>query len=116
MDDLEFNKLAEEVESIFVFTKLTDNSLENLKIPEELGNKIKQTNLIDLDKIQLKRLGFHTWSISSGTLYLIPYYLFDYIPDGTKLIGIFGDTAIKGEDYIDLDTRFGCISFGFLKI
>ena len=36
---------------------------------------------------------------------------YDEIPDGTELVNIFGEHAIKGKDPIDLDTRFGYIAW-----
>ena len=38
---------------------------------------------------------------------------FDRVPDGTLLISIDGGAAIKGQDDIDEDTRFGCMAWGF---
>jgi hypothetical protein len=37
---------------------------------------------------------------------------FEKIPDGTELTCIDDTTAIKGQDEIDLDTRFGHIAYG----
>lgn len=46
-------------------------------------------------------------------LYLFTPAEFEQIPDGTELECIMaGEKAIKGKDYIDLDTRFGHIAYG----
>lgn len=40
---------------------------------------------------------------------------FSGIPDGTELYCIDGRKVIKGTDYIDDDTRLGCMAFGYLS-
>lgn len=37
------------------------------------------------------------------------------LPDGVRLKTIGDDYATKGKDYIDQDTRFGCLAFGLTK-
>lgn len=44
---------------------------------------------------------------------LIPLRLWDRIPQGTQLVSIHGDVAVKGKDEIDLDTRAGLLAWGF---
>jgi hypothetical protein len=61
-------------------------------------------------KHELYELGFGNWD---DKLVLMPLYLWDCVPDGTELTCINGSKYIKGEDKIDLDTRFGCIAYGF---
>jgi len=46
-------------------------------------------------------------------LWLITPEQFENLPDGTELISINGDKVVKGEDYIDQDTRGGYLAFGF---
>ncbi|MFA6526746.1 MAG: hypothetical protein WCT26_05070 [Candidatus Buchananbacteria bacterium] len=48
-------------------------------------------------------------------VWLITPDQFEQLPDGTKLTSIVGDQVIKGRDQIDLETRGGYISFGFLE-
>jgi hypothetical protein len=36
----------------------------------------------------------------------------EQLPDGIELTNILGGTAIKGKDYIDMDTRFGHTAYG----
>lgn len=74
--------------------------------------------LNDIDKLtvdELLELGFRLWDEDAGALYLIPLGLYTSLPDGTVLTSIFGDTKIKGDDLIDLDTRFGVIAWGIDK-
>lgn len=59
-------------------------------------------------------LGFMSWSDSSD-LILIPLWLYNYIADGQIVVDIFGHTAEKGTDKIDLDVRGGCIAYGFSR-
>jgi len=46
---------------------------------------------------------------------LITPKLFDYLPKGTELVSISGDRRRKGIDYIDGDTRYGFLAYGFLR-
>lgn len=46
---------------------------------------------------------------------LIHISKFDEIPDGTKLISIMGKHAIKGQDKIDMDTRFGFLAWSIYR-
>ncbi len=39
---------------------------------------------------------------------------FNRLPDGTRLVSIFGEEFIKGRDTIDDDTRGGRLAFGLL--
>lgn len=39
---------------------------------------------------------------------------FENVPIGTTLMCIDGKEAVKGIDYIDMDTRFGLIAYGFV--
>ena len=71
----------------------------------------------EFTKDQLKTLGFGLWE---EELFLVPIWLYRYIPFGIVLESINGDkiTVKKGyndkrhEGYIDTDIRFGCIAFG----
>lgn len=48
-------------------------------------------------------------------LWLLTKEEFTELSDGVKLKCIKGTFAIKGKDYIDEDTRFGCIAYGLTK-
>ncbi len=39
---------------------------------------------------------------------------FTRLPDGTRVVSIFGEEKIKGRDYIDNDTRGGRLAYGLL--
>lgn len=47
-------------------------------------------------------------------LWLITEKEFEKIPNGTELTCIDGTTVTKGVDYIDMDTRFGHLAYGFV--
>lgn len=49
-------------------------------------------------------------------LWVIQPMELDALPDGTALVCIDGTIAIKGQDGIDGDTRYGCLAYGFLKV
>ena len=66
---------------------------------------------------QLFALGFRKWD---EDLYLIPLWLYKFIPHGIELESINGKKIIVGKEYqdkdsndhIDADIRFGCIAYG----
>lgn len=49
------------------------------------------------------------------TLWLLTPDEYAALPDGTNVMCIDNEIAVKGTDYIDQDTRFGCIAYGFTK-
>ena len=55
------------------------------------------------------------WWDEEKTLWLLTPEEFEQLPDGTELTDIFGESAIKGQDYIDQDTRFGHLAYGLKK-
>jgi hypothetical protein len=55
------------------------------------------------------------WWDDEKTLWLVTPEEFEQLPDGFVLTCIDGDTAIKGKDKIDDDTRFGHIAYGASK-
>lgn len=48
-------------------------------------------------------------------LYVLSLEEYHKLPDGAALVCIDGSVAIKGTDSVNLDTRYGCIAYGFLK-
>ena len=50
----------------------------------------------------------------SDPLWLLTPTEFEMVPDGTVLVGISGRRKMKGQDYIDQDTRAGLIAWGLL--
>lgn len=78
-------------------------------IRQQFKDRIK--NIGELTADELKDLGFSKWSNESD-LYLIPIWFYDFIPDGIELTSISGEKAVKGQDYVDMDTRFGRLAYG----
>lgn len=58
----------------------------------------------------LEKLGFRFFDASHALL-MVPAKLFDKIPDGTRLRSIQGRDAVKGQDSIDDDTRYGLLAY-----
>jgi hypothetical protein len=58
-----------------------------------------------------ERFGFGLWDDAGPVL--LPLWAFNIVADGETLFSINGATAVKGQDEIDLDVRFGCIAWGF---
>lgn len=54
------------------------------------------------------------WDEADDPLWLLTPDEFAMVPDGSTLVCISGETGVKGRDEIDLDTRGGCIAWGFL--
>ena len=71
----------------------------------------KVFTLDNLTKERAKALRFGEWSDEQPDLYLFPLWFVLFLPYGTKVIGIDGDTFEYSEE-TDLDTRFGCVAFG----
>ena len=74
------------------------------KFNEGIANAIDWDNLTKEEAIQL---GFVTWS---GSLFLIPAYLYGVLPEDKEFFGIMGGTYFKKD--MDIDTRFGCLQYG----
>jgi hypothetical protein len=55
------------------------------------------------------------WWDDERTLWLVTPEEFERLPDGFVLTCIDGETAIKGKDAIDNDTRFGHMAYGASK-
>ena len=79
------------------------------KIPSQINEDI---DFSVLSRKELYSIGFSNWD---GRLVTIPLFLWDFIADGTEITCIDGEIAIKGKGSIDLDTRGGCIPYGFIK-
>jgi hypothetical protein len=85
---------------------------ENVGAPlrKKHSRKVTLSELQAANKLRLKDMGFLNWD---NDLVVIPLWAFNYVADGERLVSIFGETKTKGQDEIDLDTRFGCIAYGF---
>ena len=56
------------------------------------------------------------WTLNDGSkIYLVTLEEYNNLPNGTKLICIDGKKVTKGKNFIDNDTRFGFIAYGFRK-
>jgi len=75
------------------------------------ARKLTIAELADLGREKLYSYGFGNWD---EHLILLPEWVFPYMVDGETFTAIDGEQAIKGKDHIDLDTRFGCIAYGFV--
>ena len=65
-----------------------------------------------LQQTPLERLyveGFRNWD---GTMVLLPLWALAHMQPGEQLKGIIGAYKTVGIDYIDDDTRGGCIAYG----
>ena len=85
---------------------------ENRRTHEQFTDELRK--YIDLSKLTREEaieLRFMKWDDESD-LYLIPLYLLSFIPIGTKLTSIDGETVIYDGTNIDNDIRFGCLAWG----
>lgn len=78
------------------------------RFTDELRKYIDLSKLTREEAIELR---FMRWDEESN-LYLIPLYLLSFIPIGTKLTSIDGETVIYDGTNIDNDIRFGCLAWG----
>ena len=53
---------------------------------------------------------------NESNLWLLTPEEFTEVPDGIVLLGINDNTKVKGKDYIDDDTRGGCLAYGLSLI
>lgn len=79
-----------------------------------------------LDSDSLKKIGCQKWGNitddptsdvdpNAPQLWLFPYEWYDSIPDGTKIIDIFGTEEAFEKGKTDDDMRFGALAFGFIQ-
>ena len=86
-----------------------DNIVTQIKLGGTSQDKIHATQLQSLDINKLYNNGFRNWD---GTMVLLPGWILPYVADGSELRCIDGTVGIVGVDYIDDDTRGGCIAYG----
>lgn len=87
----------------FRFITWTDEENEQ----EELKT-IENENYTEEEKVKKREL-----IMNQINLKLIPYYMIPFLKPGMELIDIFGEKIIyNGIDSIDIDIRFGCLSYG----
>lgn len=63
--------------------------------------------------IPQSRTNNNPWANDDDPLWLLTMEEFDSLPDGTVVESINHAFKTKGRDYIDQDTRFGIIAWGF---
>lgn len=125
MTDLEFYKKA------LMFQSYLANSMAEIKAYgshwsdklclQEIKDSIEKyyTNeevksLFSIENLTVERakaLRFGKWDDEQPDLYLFPLWFVLFVPYGTKVVGIGGNTFEYNKD-TDLDTRFGCVAFG----
>lgn len=66
---------------------------------------------------ELEKLGCGPWDLSAGdkVLYLIPFSLYDFIPNGTKLVDISTRTLVFEHGKTDNDYRYGMLAYDVLR-
>lgn len=57
----------------------------------------------------LKDVGLQRWGCD---IWVFPQEWYDHLPDGYKVVDIFGDTEVFKKGETDDDIRFGALSFG----
>ena len=74
---------------------------------------VKEVFTLDnLTRERAKALRFGRWDEDEQPdLYLFPLWFVFFLPYGTKVIGIGGNTFEYSEE-TDIDIRFGCVAFG----
>ena len=74
-------------------------------------------NPIDFNTVttpELIKRGWYLFSKESNLL-LCPKTDCKNVPKGTSLTGIGGDVRVKGTNHIDMDTRWGFLTYGVVR-
>jgi hypothetical protein len=66
-----------------------------------------------IDFIPQSKQNCNMWDENVDPLWLLTPEEFLRVPDGLELVSIGNEVKVKGQDYIDQDTRFGMIAWGF---
>lgn len=82
-------------------SEIFKNIIENFDNPEDFFKTLNKDNA--------ESYGFLNYI---SNIYLIPYYLFDFIPVGTILYGIDNEKVIFNGNNIDDDVRMGVLGYG----
>lgn len=116
MNDYELIQLIRNINVIEdSFTDYTKKE-RNAQMIEKYG----RVDVTGLTTEQAAELGFGLWS-KDNPIYLIPFYLYDFLAYGQVLESFDGDVVtvslgynnITNSNYIDNDYRFGCLAYGF---
>lgn len=76
-----------------------------------LRNQFGEVQVGILYEEEMIALGFRKWS-EGLPIYLIPAYLFPFLPVGEHFISITGEEILFDPEETDEDSRAGCLSFG----
>jgi hypothetical protein len=68
-------------------------------------------NIKELSDEEYRLLGFSMWDDNKD--WLIPVWLFNLLPDGTRLYCPIDGTYSKKDDETDDDYRMGCVGYSF---
>jgi hypothetical protein len=85
----------------------------------EIPEMIKKTNWFvpinpaDLTEAEMRELGFGKWA-EEDPMFLIPLWLFPFLPDEVDCGSISGEKRILKKSEMDNDTRFGCLAYGVM--
>lgn len=79
--------------------------------PTPAGRGEGPPDFLNMDQEELESHGFRWWDEKNGIM-LVPHSLYGALPNGTVLYDINGGTVVKGQDNIDMDTRFGLLAYG----
>ena len=81
------------------------------EIPEVTKKySVDTVDISQLTKNQMIELGFGQWS-KEGPMFLIPLWLFPWLPEDIKTNDINGNSNLKKSE-MDTDNRFGCLAYG----
>jgi len=112
--DLHIKTIAAGAMNLAILSKgkgRADFSYERKLIPEKIKKKITWTKL---SKEDLLEAGFREWSKESGVL-LCPIYLWDLIPEGTRVYSILEwKHVIKTKD-MKMETVMYSLPYGFKR-
>lgn len=84
-----------------------------LELTKDFTISVDDFNSLTVD--QAKCLGFNKWSDEFKDLYLIPSYLWRFIPVGLDVRDFYNNPVLYDDfSQLDNDERFGCLAFGII--
>lgn len=89
----------------------TDSDARHKPWKVEVSQRITTAELAEIPVRDLFNLGFGNWD---GNILLLPLWAFELVQQGERLTCINGEVHEIGVDYIDTDTRGGCMAYGFV--
>lgn len=105
--------LLSKIGNYMTYGEAVNFSMVELHKEVEKEIPITAQTFADLTVQEAKLAGFRMWSEEVPDLYLIPAYLYTFLPKGLALKSVSGEeiTLEKVSD-IDNDQRFGCLAYG----